>query len=62
MKRRIFLQLLAGAIGAPLLPKPAQQSDPPTVPAYTDSDANTAAALASLHDGESTAGGVTYNA
>lgn len=62
MQRRTFLQSLLGAIAAPLLPKHAQQDRPPTAPAYTDSDNNDPATLVSLHDGQTTAGGVTYGA
>lgn len=56
MKRRTFLQSLS-AVFLPRIGRPAQPSDPP---AYIDSDGRTPAQLISLHDGDTQAGGVTY--
>jgi hypothetical protein len=57
VKRRTFLQSLS-ALFLPRIRVPAQPpGDPPT---YTDSDGRTPAELASLHDGDTAQGGVTY--
>lgn len=63
MQRRSFLQALASAVFLPLVRTPAAQDEPPPVtPTYTDSDNNTPATLASLHDGQTQQGGISYGA
>lgn len=58
MRRRTFLQALS-TVFLPLVVRPGsqQQTEPPD---YTDSDSNTPATLTSLHDANTTSGGVTY--
>ncbi len=60
--RRSFLKAALWPIYLPLVkvaPVKQAQQEPPE-PEYTDSQNNTPATLAALHDGDRSGGGVTY--